>query len=429
MGIFDTGSWLLASACALQLCVVCETNGEDWQTYAHDVNHTSTSSASFDPGMLHLSWTAPIGYSSPLIVGDNVIATKNGQGSGGTTTISSFKLSDGSVNWNYTNSFVFPSQAGYGNGFVAISATSQSNFSDDRLYVLDAETGALKYSMAIDAGSSALMPQIHRDTLSGKTTAYVGTSSGAIAVDLGSSSGSALFATPAASVGGQSIPTLLGESLLMAGPGQYYAFNRFTGATNHFHAGDLNGGGGTTIAADPASNRFYVMERYDTTVGNQLTAYSYSSNSDITQLWTTGGNGVSGGASVAIGPNGAVYSIGRGTLTERDPVTGNILRSVAGTFANGVTPLIEGHYLWAYSANDTLAYDLNTMTLIRTLPGSRGNLNSAYDVGGAVDDSHFIVDYGNTTDRHGFDVYVIPEPTMPVSAACVLALLRRKPRS
>src|SRR6185295_15136189 len=103
------------------------------------------SSASFDPRALKLAWTSPPNYSTPMIVGDSVIATRNGQGVGSMPTeVTSFRLSDGAINWSYSNFFTFPSQAGYGAGMVAIAAPLTSNFNDVRLYVLDATTGALK---------------------------------------------------------------------------------------------------------------------------------------------------------------------------------------------------------------------------------------------------------------------------------------------
>jgi hypothetical protein len=398
---------------------------DDWETYAHDLSHPSRSGASFNPQDLHFAWKAPQGYATPLIVGDYVIATKNGFGTGNLTTITSFRISDGAVNWSYSNNWSFPSQAGYGNGFVAVAAQSKTDSSDIRLYALDAANGALMYTVPIN-NANMLMPQVRFDPITGATTAYIGTNAGCTAVSLGAASGSVLFNTASSSVGGDSIPTLIGNSIVMAGPGQFYAFDAATGARNHFKGGALMGGGGTTIAADPAASRFYVLEDFGVS-GGPLTAYSYTSNSSITQLWNTSGAGIVTGGSVAIGPTGLIYSVDNSTLTERDPLTGDILRSVSGSFANAVTPIIEGHYLWAYSQSSTLAYDLNTMTLLRTLPGSRGSSNSAYDVGGALDDSHFIIDYGDAGNSPGFDVYVVPEPlTAPLVLLATAAWLKRR---
>ena len=49
----------------------------------------------------------------------------------------------------------------------------------------------------------------------------------------------------------------------MAGPGQYYALDRTTGAANHFHSGNVEGGGGTTVAYDSARHQFYVLEDFN----------------------------------------------------------------------------------------------------------------------------------------------------------------------
>src|SRR6266480_5889015 len=104
---------------------------DDWPYYQHDASHTGNSSALVNPQALSLAWTAPsspTGYSTPVIVGNSIYAMQNQQGIGGSqTTVSSFNLSTGAINWSYSGNFVFPSQPGVGGGFVAFVGYTSSN--------------------------------------------------------------------------------------------------------------------------------------------------------------------------------------------------------------------------------------------------------------------------------------------------------------
>jgi hypothetical protein len=103
---------------------------DDWQYYQHDASHTGNSSAIVDRQALSLAWTAPssfTGYSAPVIVGNTIYAIQNQQGFGEyQTTISSFDLSTGAINWSYAGNFVFPSQPGVGGGFVTFVGAASS---------------------------------------------------------------------------------------------------------------------------------------------------------------------------------------------------------------------------------------------------------------------------------------------------------------
>ena len=53
---------------------------DDWPYYQHDAWHTGDSSAFVSPQALPLTWTAPsspTGYSTPVIVGNNIYAMQN----------------------------------------------------------------------------------------------------------------------------------------------------------------------------------------------------------------------------------------------------------------------------------------------------------------------------------------------------------------
>ena len=117
---------------------------DNWPYYQHDLWHTGNSTAVVNPQALSLAWTAPsspTGYSTPVIVGNTIYAMQNQQGIPGQTTVSSFDLSTGAINWSYTGNFVFPSQPGVGGGFVTFVGSTVSSSS---LYVLDAIMGTLR---------------------------------------------------------------------------------------------------------------------------------------------------------------------------------------------------------------------------------------------------------------------------------------------
>src|ERR1043166_5266405 len=164
---------------------------DDWPYYQHDPSHTGDSSALVDPGSLSLTWSAPsspTGYSTPVIVGNTIYAMQNQGGAGNShTTVSSFDLATGAINWSYTGNFVFPSQPGVGGGFVTFVAP---NGITSALYVLDAVTGALRYAVTIPEELLSVMPTVVQDPNSGNVTAFVADDSHVSAVSLGTASGS-----------------------------------------------------------------------------------------------------------------------------------------------------------------------------------------------------------------------------------------------
>src|SRR5207244_2048911 len=126
-----------------------------------------------------------------VIVGNYIYAMQNQQGIGNSqTTISSFDLATGAINWSYTGNFVFPSQPGVGGGFVTFVGSTNSSSS---LYVLDALTGTLRYTVPIPEGSLSMMPTVVQDQISGNVTAFVADALSVSAVSLGPVSGSVLW--------------------------------------------------------------------------------------------------------------------------------------------------------------------------------------------------------------------------------------------
>ena len=383
---------------------------DDWPYYQHDAAHTGNSNAIVDPQTLSLAWTAPslpTGYSTPVIVGNTIYAMQNQAGGGNShTTVSSFDLATGAINWSYIGNFSFPSQPGVGGGFVTFVGPNDISSS---LYVLDATTGALRYTVPIPEGMISVMPTVVQDQISGNVTAFVADDSHVTAVSLGPVTGSVLW-TQMGSFGGQSIPTVVGSSIVLAGPGKYYAFDQTTGTANLFWSGPFAQPGGSTVAYDATRQQFYVLEYYEDLTPT-LSAYHYTDNANITLLWQRTGKGINYGGSVAIGPTGNVYSAGYGSIWEMDPATGTTLRTISGgRFASSVTPALTNNVLWIIGRFQTFAYDLVTLQLLRAFDGSRGDYNTPYDSPGAFADGYFVLDWGDSYG-HSFDVYSVPSPT------------------
>lgn len=392
----------LSAAFALTLSLTNARAADDWPVYQHDVMHTGLSSAAVKPPQLQLIWTAPTGYATPLIVGRTVYATANGQGTGTPTTISSFDLRTGAIDWSYTGAFLFPSQAAYGGNFVVFIG-SPSGGGASSLYVLNATSGALLYQVPVPEGPTAVVPTVAYEPSTGSYRAFCADGSSLTCVDLAATSGSVIW-TQSGEFGGSSIPTIAANSVIMAGPGQYYAFDRLTGQANHFHAGDIEGGGGVATVFDTSRNQIYIVEDYNAEIFTALSAYSYVDNQHITLLWQRS-DGIAYGGSVAIGSTGNVYVSASDGIRELNPASGATLRTIPGAFAAGMTPAITRNVLWAFTDSQTNAYSLADLHLLRAIEGSRGSLNSAYDSPGAFTQGTFILDYGTIYGSPGFGVY------------------------
>jgi hypothetical protein len=393
-----------ATATATPTATATGTPIVDWPYYQHDPSHTGASDVVVNPAALSLAWKAPSspnGYSAPVIVGNSIYAIQHSRSFNSQMTISSFDLSTGTINWSYTGTFFLASPPGVGGGFVTFVGVTNS----PTLYVLDQVTGALRYTVPLPAGSS-LTPTVVQDPFTLQVTAYVAIASQVSAISLGTTSGSVLW-NQSGSFGGDSMPTVVGSSIILAGPGQYYAFDRQTGEANHFWSGNILGGGGSTVAYDGARQQFYVLEAYNDPTPT-LSAYHYTDTGHITLLWQRTGAGVSNGGSVAIGPGGKVYSAGTTVVWELDPVTGATLRSIPGSFAGGMTPALTSNVLWIIGNNQVFSYDLTTLQLLRTVNGSRQGSDSGYDNPGAFVAGYFVLDYGSGTT--GFDVYSTSSP-------------------
>jgi len=398
---------------------------DDWPAYQHDPAHAGRSSAAFDPTQLRKAWTAPQGYSNPIVVGNSIYAMRHGANNSSPSTITSFNIIDGTQNWS--TSFPFSSARGlpaYANGLLVFVGGSTTG--PTRLHVLDAATGAQKYTVDESVGLNTLMPTISRNA-NNQLVAYVANADRISAFDIGENSGSVIWSR-LGSFGGSSMPTLVGNSVVLAAPGNYYAFDQLTGAMNQFFDETFSGGGGTTVAFDSTRNQFYVKEP----TRDWLTAFSYTNNSSITQVWRYSTTNTTGG-SVAIGLDGRIYAGGaHSQLVELDPASGNLLRSLDGIeLAMGIAPALSANSIFLDGDGSTDIYDLDTFSHVLSLPGSRGDANSPYNSPGAVFDLGFAIHYGTGSSERGFDVYLVPEPPAVIllTAAFLFLNVRRRPTS
>jgi hypothetical protein len=104
--------------------------------------------------------------------------------------------------------------------------------------------------------------------------------------------------------------------------------------------------------------------------------------------------------------------------------SGQVLNSITiPNLANGVTPAIDQNSLVIFDNSNTLFYNLNTLSLEKTLTGSRGSANTEYTSPGALQDTHFLLDYGPFGGSPGFDVYAGAAPAVPEPSAAVLAAI------
>jgi hypothetical protein len=383
----------------------------DWPIYQSDNQHSGFTTATTDPTKITLQWSAPQGYSVPLLVGSDIYAI-NG------TKINSFDSVTGAINWTYTGSYNSSGSPTYNNGQLIFEATSVGT--NPVVHVLNASTGVEQYSftMPVSGGGNANMPTVYTNPSTGARTALFASINILEAVNVGTTSAS--LAWSGAGNFQLGVPTIIGTSAIVVGPGQYYAFDIATGTKNQFYHGDINGGGNATVVADAAHNRFFVQETYSTTVSHALTAYSYTNNSTITQLWQST---ITGTGQPALDGNGNVYTVNSTTLFELNPTTGAVIHSLSGrNFPSAGAPIISNNTLWVYESGGTTAFDLATFTQLAHFSSGRGDSNIAFQGPGLVGDNILVVDYGKINGQPGFDVYSatpVPEPGSALAIAAI----------
>ena len=395
---------------------------DDWATYQHDNAHTGRSSAAFDSTLLTKAWGS-MQYTDPIVVGNSVFGIRGN----GTVTVTSFNLLNGQTKWSTSLSASTPSYPTYAEGLLVFASSTSTG---DRLYVLDAASGAQKYSVDMPPlGGIPLTPTIARNA-NNDLVAYVAGGEKVAAVNLGANAGSVMW-TGSGSIGGSSMATIVGNSIILAGPDQYYAFDQLTGASNHFFGGTISGGGGVTVAFDSARMEFYVHDDSR----NVLEAYSYTNNGAISSIWQVA-NGSSGG-SVSIGADGGVYYATVSGLFERDPTDGHVLRSLSGlALSNETTPALSANSIFLYgdatSGGTTEIFDINTFAHVSSISRGRGDLGTDYQGPGAIFDNGYVLYYHTDTTTSGFDVYLaVPEPSavLLLLTSSIVTVTRRHRKS
>lgn len=338
-----------------------------WGSYQHDSAHTGRTNAAVMPTKLSLAWTAP-DYRSPLIAGDTLYA-KNIHGL--STDVTAFSLADGAVKWTYSGDEIYFGNLAIGDNFAVLEGFDYAGDSYDALTVLDRHTGQLLYEMTLPLEFSFLDPTLVRDPLTGKIIAYCSDGSTLVGVALGRSSGQIVW-TQEGDFGGDSVPTLIGDSVIVFGQYAGTALDRTTGSPNIFYSSASSANVGGPAAFNATRSDFYVRLDYASEGVTKVLAFHYDNNNAIQLLWTYSTSYVQFGGAVALGADGSIYVVAGGELAVLDPTDGSTIRSVPFPFVNGCTPALSRCVLWVYSDKQTFALDPASLEVLQNFQGSSG---------------------------------------------------------
>lgn len=420
----------IAVGIALALWATAVAAAEPWGVYLHDNQHTGRAEILVDPLALDETpaWSAPSGYSAPLVVGDRVYAMRSQFGVGeAMTAVAAFDLVTGEILWETEQSLIFPSALAHHDGRLVYVGIDQTQF-EPLLFVRDAETGEPIYSFLVP-NPLISMPTIHVDAGSGEVVAYLagphftnfGTFPNMTAVTIGEASAAIKWLDPVyRDFGDTSFPTIVGDSVVVVGPCHYYAYALESGDINEFHNGGCSGGGGHTVAYDAKRKpgQIYVVTAFDEGMsGDVLSAWAYRGQDDIALTWKS--DEILNGIGVAVdGSTGAVYVGAYSRLLEIGASGGATTGFASGSFANGMVPILSGDFVWTFETSgfgDTVVYDIGTLDEVARFPGARGDLNSPFGAPGAFGFNAFLLDHGRIYDYPGFDVFLGPQCGDPVS--------------
>jgi len=217
------------------------------------------------------------------------------------------------VNWSATSSLSNPSALAYADGLLCYFASDFNDSQNSHLWVRDAATGAVKYSVAYTRDSSltrTCTPLLARDA-KGHLIAYFASRNNVHAVLLGPTAGTKLWdsASPdgLAIVAGQ--PSIVGNALFFSETGEYFAYDLTFGILGAVHKGNVSGGGNGTPVVDAARNRIYVNADYGApggAVDHVITAYQYNGGTSFTLLWQHSGTGVDQDGGMALDAAGNI---------------------------------------------------------------------------------------------------------------------------
>ncbi len=352
---------------------------ENWGHYQHDNAHTGRSTAAVKPAKLQLAWSAE-GYTNALILGDTVYAKSIG---GSDTTVSAFALADGQVLWTYPGENIYYGNMAVGGSFVVVEGFDENSTFVDNLTVLDRATGAFLYRMELPLFLSFLDPVLVRDPATGKIVAYCSDGAVLVAVQIEQTGGQILW-TQSGDFGSNSVPAIVGQSVIVVGSQRGYAFDRTTGAVNNFFVDSTSGqDSGAPVSYNAKRGEFYVKLDYFDSDLSKVLAFRYTDNDSIQLLWTQTTAQTQFGGGVSIGANDSLYTIRSGEVAVLNPADGSVVQSIPFPFPNGCSPILSRRVLWVYSNTQTYAYDAATLAQIDVFDGSPG-FSLGYDPLGAV---------------------------------------------
>jgi hypothetical protein len=391
----------LVLSCLVLSCLVLDGSGvvpDSWTHYQHDAAHTGRSSAAITPAQLDLAWSAP-DYTSPLIVGETLYAKSY---DGLSTVVSAFALADGQLLWTHPGTDIYFANMVVSGPLVLLEGFDFGDPATDTLTVLDRATGQFLYKMLLPLSFSFLDPTVTRDQATGKVVAFASDGSTLVRLDLDAASG-AITWTRTGDFGTSSVPTLVGDSVVVVGSGSATAFDQATGAPNTFFVdASPNLNSGAPVAFDAARGDFYVKLDYQDAGRTRVRAFHYDGNDSINLLWTRTTPLDQFGGMPAIGPD-RLYVVRSGELAMLDPDDGATLKAVPFPWVNGCSPVLTRNVVWVYSDTQTFAYDARSLALLRTFEGSAG-FNLGFVPLGAFTPGTAVLNLA-AGDVFGLDVY------------------------
>jgi len=339
-----------------------------WAQYQHDNAHTGRTSAAVKPSILVPAWSAP-GYTGALIVGDTLYAKSY---IGLSTAVSSFAVATGQLKWTHPGDNIYFANMTTAGAFVLLEGFDFGDPSIDTLTVLDRATGQFLYKLELPLSFSFLDPTIVRDSATGEITAYCSDGHALASVRVKQDAAQILW-TQTGDLGTSSVPTIVGDSVIVVGSKTATAFDQATGARNDFFVDPIdNLSAGAPVAWNEQRSEFYVKVDYQAEGLTKVRAFHYDGNDSIDLLWTSTTPMDQFGGMPAIGPDDNLYVVRSGEIAILRPDDGSTLKSIPFPFVNGCSPILTRRVVWVYSDTQTYAYDSMSLALLDVFEGSAG---------------------------------------------------------
>jgi outer membrane protein assembly factor BamB len=357
----------------------------NWGHFQHDNAHTGRTDDLVDPSNLAFAWSAE-NYARALIADDTLYARVL---AGESTIVTAFSLNDGQVKWSYFGENIYFAAVQLAGDFIVLDGFDSGGVFHDTLSVLDRETGEFLYKLVLPFDDALAEPTLARDPQTGDVIAICngGSYGKMVAFRLDKIRGHHLW-KKVGDFGSNSIPTMIEDSVVMFGGGSGIALDRATGAHNVFFvdfAGNSNGG--APAVYNSQRKDFYVKLDYLVLGESRVMAFHYNSHDSIEPLWTRITSLSQIGGTVAIGPEGNLYSVGSNELAIIDPNDGSTIQSVPFLFANGCNAVLTRGVVWVHSTTQTYAYDSHTLELLGVLDVGPGLYSGFNSLGAFVSDT------------------------------------------